>query len=58
MFGLIGQGLATSEIAQRLCLDPEAVRTDRRQIREKLRLESGPALVAYAVRWATTQALN
>jgi len=57
VFGLIGQGLTTGEIGRRLRLSPKTVETHRLHIREKLRIDSGPALIQYAVRWAGTQAL-
>jgi len=57
VFGLIGQGLTTGEIGRRLRLSPKTVETHRLHIREKLRINSGPALIQYAVRWAGTQEL-
>ncbi len=57
VFGLIGQGMTTGEIARRLRLSPKTVETHRLHIRAKLGLNSGQALIQYAVRWAGTQAL-
>jgi DNA-binding NarL/FixJ family response regulator len=57
VFGLIGQGMTTGEIGQRLRLSPKTVETHRIHIREKLQIKSGPALIQYAVRWAGAQAL-
>jgi DNA-binding NarL/FixJ family response regulator len=56
VFGLLGQGMATREIGQRLHLSTKTVETHRLHIREKLGMKSGPALIQYAVRWAGTQA--
>jgi len=57
VFGLIGHGMTTSEIAKRLGLSPKTVETHRIHIREKLHLDSGAALIQYAVRWSATRAL-
>jgi len=57
VFRLLGQGLTTREIGQRLRLSTKTVETHRLHVREKLGLKSGPALIQYAVRWAGTQEL-
>jgi DNA-binding NarL/FixJ family response regulator len=57
VFRLIGQGLTTREIGQRLRLSTKTVETHRMHVRGKLGLTSGPALIKYAVRWAGTQEL-
>ena len=57
VFQLLGQGLATREIGQRLRLGTKTVETHRLHVREKLGLKSGSALIKYAVRWAATQEL-
>ena len=49
---LVAQGLATSEISARLGMSTKTVDSHRRNIREKLGLESARDLVRYAVRWA------
>ena len=54
VFRLIGQGMTTGEIGQRLKLGAKTVETHRRHVREKLGLKTGPALIKYAVRWAAT----
>lgn len=56
VFGLIGQGLTTKEIARRLGLSTKTVETHRLHVREKLQLTSGPALIQYAVRWVGAEA--
>jgi DNA-binding NarL/FixJ family response regulator len=48
---LIGKGLATREIADRLHLSVKTVENHREHIKAKLKLRSGPELVRYAVRW-------
>jgi DNA-binding NarL/FixJ family response regulator len=57
VFRLIGQGLTTGEIGERLRLSTKTVETHRLHVRQKLQLKSGPALINYAVRWARTQDL-
>lgn len=57
VFQLIGQGLRTREIAQRLHLSVKTVDTHRMHLREKLHLQSGPELIKYAVRFAASQEL-
>jgi len=57
VFQLIGQGLGTREIAQRLCLSGKTVETHRAHLKEKLRLPTRAELTAYAVRWAAANQL-
>lgn len=52
VFRLIGQGQTTDEIAEQLHISPKTVDVHRFQIKDKLQLKSGTALVHYAVRWA------
>jgi len=58
VFRLIGQGLTTGEISERLHLSPKTVETHRLHVRQKLQLRSGPALIKYAVHWAGAQKLT
>jgi DNA-binding NarL/FixJ family response regulator len=51
VFRLIGQGCTTEEIAGHLHISPKTVDVHRFQIKEKLHLKSGAALVHYAVQW-------
>jgi DNA-binding NarL/FixJ family response regulator len=55
VFQLIGQGLPTIEIGQRLHLSPKTIDSHRLHIKEKLQLRSLPELMRYAVRWAATE---
>jgi DNA-binding NarL/FixJ family response regulator len=56
VFDLIGQGLSTSQIAERLRLSVKTVETHREKIKRKLQLTSGTDLVRYAVQWQLEQA--
>jgi DNA-binding NarL/FixJ family response regulator len=51
VFQLIGRGKTSNEIAQQLHISPRTVDVHRSQIKEKLHLKSGTALVHYAVQW-------
>lgn len=57
VFQLIGQGLSTREISQKLNLSAKTVGTHRLHVKDKLHLQDGPALIKQAVRWAATQQL-
>lgn len=51
VLGLIGQGLQTRDIAQRLHLSTKTVDAHREHIKKKLNLDSAAKLVRYAVHW-------
>lgn len=51
VFRLIGQGLKTTEIAERLHLSVKTVETYRDRIRQKLALEDGTRLAHFATEW-------
>jgi DNA-binding NarL/FixJ family response regulator len=55
IFQFIGRGNTTNEIAQQLHISPRTVDVHRAQIKEKLHLKSGTALVHYAVQWFGTE---
>ena len=52
VFELIGNGLGTSDIAERLCLSPKTVDAHRQKIKRKLELDSSSELTRVAVQWA------
>jgi len=52
VFRLIGQGLSTREIAERMYLGIKTIGTYRDRIKQKLRLKSGMELTRKAVLWA------
>ena len=51
VFGLIGGGVKTAEIAERLHLSVKTVETYRDRIRQKLNLSDGTRLSHYATQW-------
>lgn len=51
VLGLIGQGVATKNIAERLGISARTVEAHRAHIKEKLSITDGAALVKYAVQW-------
>ena len=51
VFGLIGQGLGTAQIADKLGLSVKTIETYREHIKRKLNLESGYALLRFATQW-------
>ncbi len=55
VFSLLGQGMATRQIAERLYLSVKTVETYRSRIKEKLNLSSGSELLRCAFQWSSTQ---
>lgn len=55
VFQMIGQGLRTREIAERLCLSIKTIETYRENIKQKLELEHGTELIRRAVYWDLAQ---
>jgi DNA-binding NarL/FixJ family response regulator len=51
VFRLIGQGVKTAEIADRLHLSVKTIETYRDRIRQKLGIENGTNLAHYATQW-------
>jgi DNA-binding NarL/FixJ family response regulator len=55
VFQLIGQGLSTREISQKLHLSVKTVEVHRNNAKQKLELRSSADLLRYAVRWTESQ---
>lgn len=55
VFQLIGQGIGTREIADKLHLSVKTVEVHRANIKEKLSLKTATELVRYAVRWVDSE---
>ena len=51
VFELIGQGLQTSQMAERLHLSVKTIEAHREHIKRKLSLDSATELLKYAVQW-------
>ncbi|HQY87685.1 MAG TPA: response regulator transcription factor, partial [Tepidisphaeraceae bacterium] len=49
---LIGKGMTTAQIAEKLCLSVKTIETYREHLKQKLSLGSGPELVRYAIEWS------
>lgn len=56
VFALIGGGVSTREIAERLVLSMKTVDAHRRHMREKLNLRSTNELMRYAAQWVSARA--
>ena len=55
IFQLLGRGLSTRQISRELGISLPTIGTHRMNIRTKLELPSGAALLQYAVHWAGSQ---
>jgi DNA-binding CsgD family transcriptional regulator len=55
IFQLIGQGLGTREIAEKLHLSVKTVDVHRANIKAKLKLQTSSELIRFAVRWLESQ---
>ncbi len=51
VFDLLGRGLSTREIADRMKLSIKTIETHRDKIKRKLEIESTPVLTRHAVQW-------
>jgi DNA-binding NarL/FixJ family response regulator len=57
VFQLVGQGLSTSDISNRLRISPKTVETHRMHIKKKFAMQHGAELTKHAVRWVTANQL-
>jgi DNA-binding NarL/FixJ family response regulator len=55
VFQLIGQGLSTKEMAEKLRVSVKTIEVHRVNIKEKLNTPTAPDLIRYAVRWQESQ---
>jgi len=56
VFGLIGQGMGPSQIAELLHLSVKTIETHKQKIKKKLNLKSGSELTRRAMQWMIDQA--
>ncbi|MHC5062160.1 MAG: response regulator transcription factor [Planctomycetota bacterium] len=55
VFMMLGQGIGTRQIAEKLCLSVKTIETYRAHIKEKLDLVDASALLSYAIQWVNCQ---
>jgi DNA-binding NarL/FixJ family response regulator len=55
VFGLIGQGMGPSQIAELLHLSVKTIETHKQKIKKKLNLSSGSELTRCAMQWILEQ---
>lgn len=53
---LLGKGLGTSQIADKLCLSVKTIETYREHLKQKLNLANGQELLRFAIEWSLDQA--
>lgn len=51
VFQMIGQGMTTKQIAEKLSLSPKTVETHREKIKTKLNLKNGTEVNLHAIQW-------
>lgn len=55
VFGLIGEGISSKEIAERLFLSVKTVESYRERIKVKLNLRSSAELTQFAIKWTRSR---
>jgi len=55
VFELLGRGLSTREIAERLCVSIKTIESHREHIKEKLKLKNANELVQHATQWVMSE---
>jgi DNA-binding NarL/FixJ family response regulator len=58
VFGLLGQGMGTRQVAKLLHLSISTVESHRARIKDKLDVKSGTELLQHAVKWVETESLR
>lgn len=53
---LLGKGLGTAQIADKLCLSIKTIETYREHLKQKLNLANGQELLRYAIEWSLNSA--
>jgi DNA-binding NarL/FixJ family response regulator len=52
---MMGKGIGTAQIADRLCLSTKTIETYREHLKEKLNLSTGQELLRYAIELSLEQ---
>lgn len=52
---MLGKGLTTAAIADKLCLSVKTIETYREHLKQKLNLANGQELLRYAIEWSLGQ---
>ena len=52
---LMGRGLSTVQVADKLCLSVKTIETYRENLKQKLNLANGQELLRYAIEWSLSQ---
>ncbi|MEX2213510.1 MAG: response regulator transcription factor [Phycisphaeraceae bacterium] len=55
VFELLGRGLGTREVADRLCVSIKTIESHREHIKEKLKLKNASELVQHATQWVMSE---
>ena len=55
VFQLVGMGLATKQMAEKLHLSTKTIEVHRANVKAKLKLSTMSELIRYAVRWVESQ---
>ncbi|PZR75206.1 MAG: DNA-binding response regulator [Chthoniobacterales bacterium] len=55
VLNLLGEGLSSKDIAERLHLSPKTVDSHRTHLKEKLELAGAPELIRFAFEWVSSQ---
>lgn len=58
VFELLGQGLGTRSIAERLCVSIKTIESHREHIKEKLGLKNATELVQHATQWVMREGIG
>lgn len=55
VFELLGRGLGTRDVAERLCVSVKTIESHREHIKDKLQLKNATELVQHATQWVISQ---
>ncbi len=58
VFGLLGRGMGTRDIADKLCVSVKTIESHREHIKEKLKLKNANELVQHATQWVIQEGMD